>query len=120
MIDLTTTYMGLTLKNPIVPSASPLSKTIEGISADGRRGRGRHHAVLAVRGTDRAKRLDDTSLEHRNRYAETTCLLPEHETSTVSLDRYLELIREAKAAVDIPSSPASTAYTTAAGHATRD
>ena len=31
MTDLTTTYMGLTLKNPIVPSASPLSKKIDGI-----------------------------------------------------------------------------------------
>ena len=30
MVDLTTTYMGLTLKNPIVPSASPLSKKISG------------------------------------------------------------------------------------------
>jgi dihydroorotate dehydrogenase (fumarate) len=31
MTDLTTTYMGLTLKNPIVPSASPLSKHVSGI-----------------------------------------------------------------------------------------
>ena len=29
MIDLTTTYMGLTLKNPLVPSASPLSKSLD-------------------------------------------------------------------------------------------
>jgi dihydroorotate dehydrogenase (fumarate) len=31
MPDLTTTYMGLTLKNPIVPSASPLSKRVSTI-----------------------------------------------------------------------------------------
>ena len=30
-MDLTTKYMGLTLKNPIVPSASPLSQTVDGI-----------------------------------------------------------------------------------------
>ena len=30
-MDLTTTYMGLTLKHPVVPSASPLSKSISGI-----------------------------------------------------------------------------------------
>ncbi len=28
MVDLTTSYMGLTLKNPIVPSASPLSRDL--------------------------------------------------------------------------------------------
>ncbi len=32
MADLTTTYMGLTLKSPIVPSASPLSKSVAGIA----------------------------------------------------------------------------------------
>ena len=29
MIDLSTTYLGLSLKNPIVASASPLSKKVE-------------------------------------------------------------------------------------------
>ena len=32
-MDLTTTYMGMTLKNPLVPSASPLSKDIGHIKA---------------------------------------------------------------------------------------
>ena len=31
MVDLTTTYMGMTLKNPIVASASPLSEDIDNI-----------------------------------------------------------------------------------------
>ena len=29
MIDLSTTYLGLKLKNPLVASASPLSKKVE-------------------------------------------------------------------------------------------
>ncbi len=29
MVDLTTTYLGLSLKNPLVASASPLSKKVE-------------------------------------------------------------------------------------------
>ena len=33
MADLSTTYMGLKLKHPIVPGASPLSKSIDGIKA---------------------------------------------------------------------------------------
>ena len=31
MVDLGTTYMGLELKNPVVPSASPLSREIASI-----------------------------------------------------------------------------------------
>ena len=30
-MDLSTTYMGLKLRNPIVPSASPLSRSIDSI-----------------------------------------------------------------------------------------
>ncbi|MBE3560170.1 MAG: dihydroorotate dehydrogenase-like protein, partial [Ktedonobacteraceae bacterium] len=30
-LDLTTTYLGLTLKHPIVASASPLSKKLDGV-----------------------------------------------------------------------------------------
>lgn len=30
-MDLTTKYMGLNLKNPIVPSASPLSKNLDSV-----------------------------------------------------------------------------------------
>ena len=30
-MDTTTRYMGMTLKHPIVPSASPLSKNLDGI-----------------------------------------------------------------------------------------
>ena len=31
MTDLTTTYMGLTLKNPVVPAAAPLSRHLSSI-----------------------------------------------------------------------------------------
>ena len=31
MIDLTTTYLGLNLRTPLVPSASPLSEEIDSI-----------------------------------------------------------------------------------------
>ena len=29
MLDLSTTYLGLKLQNPLVPSASPLSKSLD-------------------------------------------------------------------------------------------
>ena len=31
MVDLSTTYLGLQLKNPVVASASPISKKLDGI-----------------------------------------------------------------------------------------
>ena len=31
MVDLTTNYLGLTLKHPVVPSASPLSDSLDKI-----------------------------------------------------------------------------------------
>ena len=32
-MDLTTTYLGLTLRNPLVASAGPLSQTLDGIKS---------------------------------------------------------------------------------------
>ncbi|MGA1197933.1 MAG: dihydroorotate dehydrogenase-like protein, partial [Candidatus Latescibacterota bacterium] len=32
-MDLTTTYMGMTLKNPLVASASPLSREVSNVRA---------------------------------------------------------------------------------------
>jgi dihydroorotate dehydrogenase (fumarate) len=32
-MDLSTTYLGFKLKNPVVPSASPMSRTVGGIKA---------------------------------------------------------------------------------------
>ena len=104
MTDLTTTYMGLTLKNPIVPSASPLSKKIERHPPDGRCRRGRHHDVLAVRGADRPPgagpaplhRTDDLHVGRGDSY------FPKAADFNRGPDGYLDLIREAKAAVDVP------------------
>ncbi|MEZ4611821.1 MAG: hypothetical protein R2838_16530 [Caldilineaceae bacterium] len=47
-MDLSTTYMGMTLKHPVVPSASPLSQSLDGIRRmEDHRGRSHRH-VLAL------------------------------------------------------------------------
>ena len=51
-MDLTTRYMGLTLKNPLVASASPLSEQPRRHPPPRRQRRGGSRDVLAVRGTD--------------------------------------------------------------------
>ena len=46
MIDLTTNYLGLSLKNPIVPSSSPLMRKLSNLRPDG--GRWRERSCLAL------------------------------------------------------------------------
>ena len=52
MIDLSTNYLGLKLKNPVVVSASPLTEKLENFRSPGRRRGLGHCDVLAVRRTD--------------------------------------------------------------------
>ena len=56
MADLTTTYLGLELRSPIVASASPLNRRRREVAATARgRRRGRDRAAVVVRGGDPAR-----------------------------------------------------------------
>lgn len=104
MSDLTTTYMGLTLKNPIVPSASPLSKKLHGIRQMEDAGAG---AITMYSLFE--EQIDLEALAHHHfieqathMSAEATAYFPKTAEYNRGPDGYLELIREAKAAVNIP------------------
>jgi dihydroorotate dehydrogenase (fumarate) len=104
MVDLTTTYMGLTLKNPIVPSASPLSKKISGIKEMEDAG-----AAAITMYSLFEEQIDLEALAQHDfleqtvfMSAEATAYFPKAADYNRGPDGYLELIREAKAAVDIP------------------
>ncbi len=104
MIDLTTKYMGLTLKNPIVPAASPLSRRLSGIKAMEDAG-----AAAITMYSLFEEQIDIEALaQHRSveqeafMSAEATAYFTKAKEYTSGPDAYLELIREAKAAVDIP------------------
>ena len=62
MIDLSTNYLGLKLKNPVVVSASPLTEKLENFPRLEDAGRLGHRDVLAVRRADRSRER-----EHRQR-----------------------------------------------------
>lgn len=103
-MDLTTTYMGLALKNPIVPSASPLSKKLSGIRQMEDAG-----AAAITMYSLFEEQIDFEALAHHHFIEQTTHMSAEATTyfpKTAEYNRgpdgYLELIREAKAAVDIP------------------
>ncbi len=103
-MDLTTTYMGIPLQHPIVASASPLSSSVAGIRRLEDAGAA---AVVLFSLFEEQLRHESAALEHlmmagTESFAESLNYFPEIDDYSVGPDHYLELLREASAAVDIP------------------
>ena len=104
-MDLSTSYMGLRLKNPVVPSASPLSQTLDGIRRMEDAGAG---AVVMYSLFEEQINLESLSLNDyldRGTYSTSEALsyFPEmHGYNGVGPEGYLELVHSAKLACDIP------------------
>jgi dihydroorotate dehydrogenase (fumarate) len=103
-MNLTTKYLGLELKSPIVPSAGPLAQEISNIRAMEDAGAG---AVVLYSLFE--EEIEHESLElyhhitaHTEEYAEATNYLPDPFDYKVGPEEYLEHISKAKKAVDIP------------------
>lgn len=102
-MDLRTTYLGMTLKNPIVPSASILSEKVENIERMAEAGAAAvvMHSLFEEQIVGESKQLD-----HFLSYGEA--ISPEAFTyfpdvgEYVGPQEYLEHIRTAKERVDIP------------------
>lgn len=104
MIDLTTTYMGLKLKNPIVPSASPLSNDLDTIRRmeDAGAAAITLHSLFEEQIEFEAEALDHF-LEHGTEsFAEALTFYPDSLEYRRGPEDYLDLIRKAKEAVEIP------------------
>jgi dihydroorotate dehydrogenase (fumarate) len=104
MIDLTTTYLGLRLKNPIVASASPLCDSIDKIRQLEDRGVG---AVVLPSLFEEQLTLEGEALDHdlargTESFAESLNYFPDLTTYNLGPDGYLDLIRQARALVAIP------------------
>ena len=103
-MDLTTTYMGMTLKHPIVPAASPLSRTLDGI----RRMEDAGAAAITMYSLfEEQIRGESHLVDHYLTYgtqsfAEALDYFPEMGSYNVGPEAYLNLISQAKAAVDVP------------------
>ncbi len=104
MTDLTTIYMGLALKHPIVPSASPLSKSLDRIKQLEDAG-----AAAVTMYSLFEEQIDIEALSQHHfleqgaySYAEALTYFPKAADYNRGPDDYLDLIRTAKAAVDIP------------------
>jgi dihydroorotate dehydrogenase (fumarate) len=103
-MDLTTRYLGMTLKNPFVPSASPLSRSIE----DAKRLEDNGAAAIIMYSLfEEAVTAEEETmvrfLHHQETgFAEAESFLPDHYDFSNGQDRYLENLRVLKEALNIP------------------
>jgi dihydroorotate dehydrogenase (fumarate) len=103
-MDLRTTYLGLSLRNPLIASASPLSQTVAGVQRLA--GAGVAAVVLPSLFEEQLRR--EAELDARlaeagtDSFAESLSYLPPTPDGEVGSRRYLSLLQRAVAAVDIP------------------
>lgn len=104
MVDLSTTYLGLQLKNPVVASASPISKKLEGIRRLEDAGAS---AVVMYSLFEEQISHESLALDHflnsgAESYPEAITYFPDLENYNIGPDEYLELINKAHQSVSIP------------------
>mgnify|MGYP006274970561 FL=1 len=103
-MDLSTTYMGLKLKNPLVPSSSPLSKDLDNIKRMEDAGAS---AIVLWSLFEEQLQFEKEELNHflehgAESFAEALSYFPEAEEYHLGPEGYLEHIRRCKESVDIP------------------
>lgn len=103
-MNLETTYMGLKLRTPLVPSASPLSRDINTIKRLEDAGAS---AIVLYSLFEEELAMEQRELEQNmtkgtESFAESLTYFPEAFEFQTGAEQYLEHIRKAKAAVNIP------------------
>ncbi len=103
-MDLRTRYMGIELRNPLVASSSPLSEDIVNIRRIEDAGAA---AVVMFSLFEEQIRHEEEAMTHLTSYGaesfgEALSYFPEVEEFHVGAEQYLDLIRRAREAVDIP------------------
>ena len=112
-MKLETTYLGLRLKHPIVPSASPLSETLDGILNLEDSGAS---AIVLFSLFEEQIEAHGARLHHHlsygeESYSEALTYIPDLGEYTIGPDAYLELLRRAKERTGIPIIGSLNAYT---------
>ena len=103
-IDLSTTYLGMHLRTPLVASASPLSENVDGV----RRLEDAGITAIVLYSLFEEQIVGESVALHErmthtsNSYAEALTYLPEPTEWRAGPEEYLEHIRRSKLAVDVP------------------
>lgn len=104
MVDLTTKYLGLSLKNPLVASASPLSKKVEtsilmeqaGVSAIVM------YSLFEEQIIRESLKLHADLTRGTDSFSEALTYLPDYGLYSIGPEKYLEVLGNTKRAVSIP------------------
>ncbi len=104
MVDLSTTYLGLKLKNPLIASASPLSEKVETVKELEAAGIG---AIVMYSLFEEQIIHESLELDHFLFYGseispEITSFYPQSGKYTLKADSYIEKLKKIKQSVNIP------------------
>jgi dihydroorotate dehydrogenase (fumarate) len=104
MIDLTTTYLGMPLKNPLVASASPLSKKMDLVYRLAEAGAAAvvMYSLFEEQIVHESHALDHFLERGSHSYAEALDYFPDFSHFNLEPDRYVEHLYRTKQMLDIP------------------
>ena len=103
-MDLSTEYLGLPLRNPLVASASPLSQTVDGVRrlADAGVGAVVLYSLFEEQVREEAARTAALVDDPADSFAEAMDYVPAIAKEDAGARPYLSLVERAAAAVDVP------------------
>lgn len=103
-MNITTKYLGLELKNPLVPSSSPISKTLDGVRSLEDSGAPAIilHSLFEEQIEHESGELLHFLSSNSESYAEALDYFPDLETYNLGPEEYLDYISKVKSATDIP------------------
>lgn len=103
-MDLSTTYLGMPLRTPLVPSASPLSESLDNIKRMEDAGASAIvlYSLFEEQLTQDRQQLDAGLTQGTDSFPEALSFFPKPAEFALGPEEYLEHIRKAKAAVRIP------------------
>ena len=103
-MDLTTTYLGMKLINPIVASASPLSRSMDSMRRLEDAGASAivMHSLFEEQVTNEAESLDFYKSYGTESYAEALTYFPDTRDYNFAPEEYLEIIAKATNKLEIP------------------
>ena len=112
-MDLTTRYLGLTLRNPLLAAASPLSHTVDGVKrlADGGVAAVVLHSLFEEQIRREAEQNTWLAAQGGETYAESLSYFPAAVDRDSGATQYLRRLERAVTAVDVPVIASLNGYT---------
>lgn len=104
-VDLSTKYLGLDLRNPLVASAGPIQQTVDGVKALADAGVGAivMYSLFEEQVRHEEARMAEIEMEYMDSFAESLSFFPTTPSNTGGItEEYLRHLENSAKAVDIP------------------